>query len=491
MHRRTREGGLSLVLAALAFFVAGALLLFHAGASSARRDEVTARALGEAREALIAHAADRPIGTVVGPGFLPCPDLDDDGWAEPICGSLAGDRGQQQRLGRLPWKTLGLPDLRDGHGERLWYAVSTRYKGLLNCAASAACVDHSPATALGTITVRDSSGAVTHDGTRLDAQRGGAVAVVLAPGPPLARAAPAGAAEQVRECAAGDCDASGRCVTEPPQRAARCDPANYLDRAPPERSGEDNADFQDRSDAQRARNTNGFIQGPVQAGGATVVNDRLLAITYGEVMPRVMKRVGLELAQCLAFYASRPENAGRLPRPTPACPSGEAPPFGRVPDTPFEAAPGMLDRWWRHEPRVPEVLAELPTEPRACRIALAPADGGPARTLPPGSPAEEGRTAGAAEIAWWTAWKAHVFYAPAAGYAAATASAGCADPKMCINVVDGAGHTIAAGRRAAIVVVATPGECQSARLRCDAAACTEVVMGSARGHGHDAVVALP
>jgi hypothetical protein len=33
--------------------------------------------------------------------------------------------GQAERLGRLPWKTLGLPDLRDGDGERLWYAVSS------------------------------------------------------------------------------------------------------------------------------------------------------------------------------------------------------------------------------------------------------------------------------------------------------------------------------------------------------------------------------
>lgn len=491
MHRRSRQGGMSLIVAALLFFVAGALLLFHAGASPGRRDEATARALGQAREALIAHASDRPIGPVVGPGYLPCPDLDDDGWAEPICGSLAGDRGQEQRLGRLPWKTLGLADLRDGHGERLWYAVSTRYKGLLNCAASAACVDHSPATALGTITVRDSSGAVTHDGTLLDAQRGGAVAVVLSPGPPLVRALPAGTREQVRHCAAGDCDANGRCVTEPPQRAARCDPANYLDRAPDERSGEDNADFHDRSDAQRSRNANGFIQGPVEASGGTAVNDRLLAIAYADVMPRVMKRVALEIAQCLAFYASRPENAGRLPRPAPACHSGAMLPFGRVPDTPFNAAPGMLDRWWRHEARIPEALAELPTESHACRIALAPADAGASRTLPPGSPAEEGSSAGGAEIAWWTSWKPFVFYAPAAGHAAQPAAPGCAHPKMCIDLVDGDGRTIAASRRAAIVVVARPGECENARLHCDATACTEAVMGNARGHRHDAVVALP
>lgn len=491
MHRRTREAGMSLVLAALAFFVAGALLLLHAGASPARRDEVTARALGQAREALLAYAADRPVGSVVGPGFLPCPDLDDDGWAEPVCGSLAGDRGQEERLGRLPWKTLGLADLRDGHGERLWYAVSTRYKGLLNCAASAACVDHSPATALGTITVRDSSGAVTHDGTRLDPSRGGAVAVVLAPGPPLARATPGGSREQVRRCDAGDCDGNGRCVTEPPQRAARCDPANYLDRAPAERSGEDNAAFHDRSDALRPRNGDGFIQGPIEAHGATAVNDRLLAIAYDDVMPRVMKRVALEVAQCLAFYASRPENAGRLPPPAPACPGGTATASGRIPDTPFDVAPGMLARWWRHEARVPEALAELPTESHACRIALAPAGPGPGRTLAPGSPLEEGRTAGAAEIAWWTSWKPFVFYGPAAGHLAQPAAAGCADPRQCIDVVDGAGHRIAASRRAAIVVVATPGGCTTARLRCDAAACTEVVVGSATGDRRDAVVALP
>ena len=30
-------------------------------------------------------------------------------------------------LGRLPWRTLGLPDPRDGSGERLWYAVSRDY----------------------------------------------------------------------------------------------------------------------------------------------------------------------------------------------------------------------------------------------------------------------------------------------------------------------------------------------------------------------------
>ena len=75
----------------------------------------------------------------MGPGYLPCPDTDGDGWAEATCGSLDGASGQASRLGLLPWKTLGLPDLRDGYGERLWYAVSSKYKGLLNCGVSRAC----------------------------------------------------------------------------------------------------------------------------------------------------------------------------------------------------------------------------------------------------------------------------------------------------------------------------------------------------------------
>jgi type II secretory pathway pseudopilin PulG len=159
MHKAfIRQQGTVLLLAALLLIVAmGCVLALQLAlpASEAARRRATERALGEAREALLAYAADRPIDPIVGPGYLPCPDTDDDGWAEPTCGSLSGDSGQEQRLGRLPWKTLGLADLREAAGERLWYAVSTKYKGLLNCAASAGCVDMSPDAALGTITVRE------------------------------------------------------------------------------------------------------------------------------------------------------------------------------------------------------------------------------------------------------------------------------------------------------------------------------------------------
>jgi hypothetical protein len=336
---RQRGSGLPLILAVLTFaFVSAGALALSSASTEQHRQRATERALAQAREALLAYAADRPIDARVGPGYLPCPDLDDDGWAEAMCGSLAGNVGQDQRLGRLPWKTLGLPDLRDGHGERLWYAVSTRYKGLLNCAASRACIDMTPAQAIGTITVRDPTGHVVHDGTLADpgASAGGAAAVILSPGPPLTRL---DGHEQRRDCAPGDCDPRGLCLPEPPSRAARCDSRNYLDAA----LSEDNARFHDRSDAARPLNTDGFINGPVAAEGRLQVNDRLIALPHGEITARVMARVALELTHCIRL-GETPDEA-----PEPACPASPA--LGRVADA-WLTAPtcnAALDDpgWWR------------------------------------------------------------------------------------------------------------------------------------------------
>src|SRR5512139_882689 len=309
MHARSpamsgpaRERGAA--LAAIAILLALALVISLTGAIAQsaigpQRAATTDRALAIAREALIAHAASRPLDEIVGPGYLPCPDLDDDGWAEPTCGSLTGETGQWQRLGRLPWKTLGLPDLRDAFGERLWYAVSSKHKGLLNCAASPACLDMGPEAAIGTITVRDAAGNVLHDGTAAgpyEPGKGGAVAVIIAPGPPLVRWTGLGKSgtAQDRTCEEGSCNAAGRCLTEPPTLTPKCNPANYLDRAPgPAYSDEDNARFVDRNDAAgRPLNRDGFILGPVLDHDGTVwVNDRLAVISYDDLMPRAMRRV--------------------------------------------------------------------------------------------------------------------------------------------------------------------------------------------------------
>jgi hypothetical protein len=420
------QRGAALLVAALV--LTGAIAIVFAlewarVASSAQRDHASERVLAEAREALIAQAADHAVTPIVGPGYLPCPDLDNDGWAESTCGSLDGASGQAERLGRLPWKTLGVADLRDGYGERLWYAVSSKHKGLLNCAASRACIDMSPETALGTISVRDAAGTLVHDGTIAEAYRaieGGAVAVVIAPGPRLARIGDDGTApEQVRECRAGQCDASGRCLTDPPRLAAACDPANYLDRAAATRFAfEDNADFVDRNDAPgRARNRNGFIHGPVVLpDGRIAVNDRLAVIGYRDVMPRVMQRVALEVAHCLREQAAG--NAGRYPWPAPACAQSDPDPsvawraqpgvyFGRIADASFDSA--------------------------TCNIAPA------------------------AGTHWWSAWRPFVFYALARAFAPdALAAPACTDETRCIALADLSGATIAKGKHFAVLVAGAP-----------------------------------
>lgn len=91
-------------------------------------------ALAIAKQALIAHAA----ANTAHPGALPCPDLitnvagtnvPDDGIADDV---VATDCPSY--IGRLPWRTLGLPDLRDADGERLWYALSANFRQPANAA---------------------------------------------------------------------------------------------------------------------------------------------------------------------------------------------------------------------------------------------------------------------------------------------------------------------------------------------------------------------
>jgi hypothetical protein len=96
------------------------LTAFQAGGIRNQQNRATAVALALAKEALIGRAAADPNR----PGSLPCPDLDNDGQLQST-GELFGNCSTI--IGRLPWRTLGLPDLRDGNGERLWYAVSSNF----------------------------------------------------------------------------------------------------------------------------------------------------------------------------------------------------------------------------------------------------------------------------------------------------------------------------------------------------------------------------
>jgi len=123
-----KHSGFALI-AFLLVLVTGASFVFlrglNAAATRSYRDDQTARALAEAKAALLGFAATYPdkYGSTApdaGPGFLPCPDENADGSPDPPCGPNA--------IGRLPGKFLQLNDLRDGSGEQLWYALSNAFR---------------------------------------------------------------------------------------------------------------------------------------------------------------------------------------------------------------------------------------------------------------------------------------------------------------------------------------------------------------------------
>ena len=91
-----------------------------------RQSEETGLALNAAKDALIGYAVAYPdkVNANFGPGYLPCPDRDNNGSTDPGSCSLNGNTS----IGRFPYKTVGSEDLRDGHGERLWYVVSDNFR---------------------------------------------------------------------------------------------------------------------------------------------------------------------------------------------------------------------------------------------------------------------------------------------------------------------------------------------------------------------------
>jgi hypothetical protein len=114
--RRQKGLVLAVILIVLASTMIGAILAFAAPAATTPDwDKLTHESLMQAQAALISRAAQDANR----PGSLPCPDTDNDGVAEIFAGAHCPNY-----IGRLPWKTLGLPDLRDSAGERLWYALS-------------------------------------------------------------------------------------------------------------------------------------------------------------------------------------------------------------------------------------------------------------------------------------------------------------------------------------------------------------------------------
>ena len=248
-----RQDGIFLIIAALAMLgVLGVFLVasFAAGSPKISRDAVTVAAIAKAKAALIAYtvARDDPGR----PGEFPCPTT--VATTSATYGTSAGACATI-RIGRLPWRTLGIQELVDGAGEPLWYSVSTNFRppviGNPNINTDK----------LGTLTAYSSDGTTTL-ATQI-------VAVIFSPGSPVG--------------AQNRSSSSTFCTTTSTTIARNICAANYLESS----NGRNNA-----------TNAGPYIAGAF--GGA--FNDQIAYITTDDFMPKIEGRIISILSNTLNNY---------------------------------------------------------------------------------------------------------------------------------------------------------------------------------------------
>jgi hypothetical protein len=352
------QRGMVLMILLLILVLGTAALLagsLNSAALQIGRNKTSDRALSQAKAALIGYAltyGDSHGGEVH--GYLPCPDLDGgnpEGSAEAVCGNK-----NVSMLGRLPWRTLDLPLLRDGAGECLWYAVAGSYK-------------NNPKTDLmnwdndGLFDILGGSGEPMAGADA--ASR--AVAVVFAPGPAMGN--------QQRD-AGGGAPICGGNYTAP----------NYLD-----------------SDGTHDNSMVSPLAGAVStfvAGPASAINDRLVYITRDDIFNALRRRrdftatlaaMTQRTAECIAAFGSKNGSGGSanksLPWPAPlALPS-------------YGADAGYNDAAGLYAGRVPYLVDNAKT---------ATGNGISGSNLLNTSNCPDGW---AGVEAWWSNWKDHLFYA--------------------------------------------------------------------------------
>jgi len=238
-YRHRQRGAALLVMLVIVVMGASAALVGSLSITTLKnaRQEKTATALAQAKEALIGYAASDTNR----PGELPCPDINNDGIIT-ITGVNADYSGSNciSLIGRLPWKTLGLPDLRDASGERLWYAVSDPFH-----ANSTVKLNSDTA---GTLTV---SGNITASNI---------IAIVFAPGQPL--------------------------------------PANNRSAA-----NINNHSYSLES-VVTAPTSFSLLTPNDQPGGNHTYNDQIITLSTTQLLPLVEKRIAREVKKCLDDYAA-------------------------------------------------------------------------------------------------------------------------------------------------------------------------------------------
>ncbi len=243
---RQRGMVLMVLLCCLVLGSMSALLatLGHA-AQASQRQQHSAAILAEVKRVLLGRAAaDASL-----PGSLPCPDANGDGSADLLSGNDC-----PFYIGRVPYKTLGIPEPLDGDNEPLWYALSRNFRD-----------DNS-----NTIN-SDSIGDLTLSGWPSD----NALAAVLFA---------AGHAQSGQSRSASN---SAACVTTGSTLAETLCAANYLDAG--------NAALNTKS----SRNLS--FQSLIHD---TDYNDQVLPISSQELLALTAQRIAREVKACLDSYAA-------------------------------------------------------------------------------------------------------------------------------------------------------------------------------------------
>ncbi len=291
-----RQRGAALLVMMLGVILATATVLVvtvNVDALKARRQATSLDVLGEARDALLDYALVSPGLAPGGSHGLPCPDIDGTGgFLEGEAHTSACGAAGETVIGRLPWRTLGLPALKDGSSECLWYVVSGSWK-------------HA-GTSTGAMINADTNGQLQLASVDTGALLAGAapedrpVAAIIAAMPPVDR--------QRRPAASAGMQCSD------PRR-----PADYLE-----------------DDTASGSSNSALLGSPdvidvlgLAAEANDLHNDRVLLLSRADIARRIharpgfvtdMRDLGLAAAACIADYAAK--NPGgvtdrRMPWPAP------------------------------------------------------------------------------------------------------------------------------------------------------------------------------
>lgn len=367
---RQRGAALLVTLVIVVMGIAAALVgSLSTTALKNARQETTSTALAQAKEALIGYAityGDKPdhVGKVH--GYLPCPDpngtgygANDEGSSE-TCGSK-----NVSAIGRLPWKTLGLPALRDGDGECLWYAVSGTYK-------------NNPMTDLMNWDTNGQFQVYAADGTRLDSNYNQVVAVIFAPG-----------------------SVQGSQNRTPSGAAPVCG-GNYSASA-----------YLDNNTAHSINNASistvpSAVSQFIQGDNNGEVNDRMLFITRQDIWNAMLKRSDFtntlklltrRVAECLADYGDNNNWSSNhsLPWPAPLALSD------------YAVNDNYNDDDWRYAGRVPHLVVDSKSDSNNDMSGSRLMASGNGLNCPhyAAAPSNELERL----YPWWNNWKDHLFYA--------------------------------------------------------------------------------